>query len=325
MHDFTSEKIIERGRSCLASAAYAMLSTADQLGEEFVSACNLLHQCAGRVIVSGIGKSGLVGQKIAATLNSTGTSATYLHATDAVHGDSGTIQPGDVALLISKSGVGETFELLIPILRSKGVPYILMTQSKGVSPLASDAALVLQLPQFAEADGHDIVPTSSTSVQMSLGDALAVVLMEMKGFSPEDFAIHHPGGSLGRKLLLRAKDLIQVPNGATVKSDETFHNILLKIAEGRQGAVVVTEGILVLGIITDGDIRRSLMNQQDLIHSIAREIMTPNPVTAHKDLKALALIELIQQKSISQIVVVGDQSEYLGMVHFHDLVKAGLM
>ncbi len=302
------------------------LSEAIAATPDFARCVASILQASGRVVVTGIGKSAIVAQKIVATLNSTGQPAVFLHAADAIHGDIGTIQPNDQVICISKSGDTPEIKVLVPLLRQFGNQLTAITANAD-SFLAKNANFLLLTPILQEADPNNLAPTASTTAQMALGDALAVALLEQRGFSSDDFAKFHPGGALGRQLYLRVHDLYGGHGRPLVLTTAVLHEILLEISAKRLGATMVaaTDG-QVTGIITDGDLRRMLQRTDVPLDALtAADIQTANPTSITPDALAVDALALMRAKSISQLPVVDEQGQYLGMVHLHDLVREGII
>lgn len=293
---------------------------------EFVQVVQRLSKCQGRLVVTGVGKSAIVGQKIVATLNSTGTPALFLHAADAIHGDLGMIQQDDFVLCISKSGETAELKVLVPLLRGLGNLLIAMVSKEG-SFLAKAANYVLKAPVEKEADPNNLAPTASTTAQMALGDALATSLLALKGFTPQDFAQFHPGGSLGKQLYLRVHDLYPLNEKPMVQADANLRATILEMTSKRLGAaVVINEKEEILGIITDGDLRRMLERESDTSHIRASDLMSLQPKTIGPDEMAFKALNTMRQHSISQLIVQDEQSnKYLGIIHLHDLIREGLV
>ena len=319
----SAESILLRGTQTLRLEAEAINRLADQLGTPFVDVINLILKTSGRVVLTGVGKSADVGRKIVATLNSTGSPALFVHAGDAVHGDLGVIQEGDVVICLSKSGRSAEMTALTPLLKQHGHTIVGVT---GVadSPLAKQSDIVLIAGVDAEACPYDLAPTTSTAVQMALGDALAMCLMEAKGFGAEDFAKFHPGGALGRRLTVTLHDLIDPERRPSVRVDAHIQDVLLSMTAGRYGATaIVGSESNIVGIITDGDLRRALV-VGNAINSIAEEIMTPKPFAIVGTELAAHAAKMIEEKGISQVIVTNENGDYTGMVHLHDLVREGI-
>jgi arabinose-5-phosphate isomerase len=318
-------EILDKAREVIRIEADAVAALESRINADFAAAVDLLFNCKGRVIVSGIGKSGIIAQKVAATLSSTGTAAIFLHAAEAAHGDLGMVMPGDVVICISKSGSTEEFYTLVPILKRLATPIIAMTGNHH-SPLAERADVVLDISVEKEACPHDLAPTASTTAALAMGDALAVALVEKRHFSRDDFAMRHPSGSLGKKLFLRIDDLMYSGDKiATVGETATLDDVILEITRKRFGGtcVLTAEGKLA-GIITDGDLRRLLKNRHSIDGLIARDLMTRNPKTVHVETMAAQVLEIMEEHDIMQMVIVDAEHRPQGMVHLHDLLKAGI-
>lgn len=317
--------ILNKAREVIRIEAEAVAALENRLDASFERAVDLLFNCKGRVIVCGIGKSGIIAQKIAATLSSTGTAAIFLHAAEAAHGDLGMVMPGDVVICISKSGSSEEFYTLVPILKRLETPIIAMTGNQH-SPLAERAEVVLDISVAKEACPHDLAPTASTTAALVMGDALAVALVEKRHFSREDFALRHPSGALGKKLFLRIDDVMYAGDKiATVGENATIDEAILEITRKRFGGTCVlsADGKLA-GIITDGDLRRLLKDRRFRDDLVARDIMTRAPKTVHLGTLAAQVLEIMEEHDIMQMVVVDAEHRPQGMVHLHDLLKAGI-
>ena len=291
-----------------------------RLDERFTQAVRLLADASGRVIVSGVGKSGLIARKLAATLTSTGTAAAYLHPVDSLHGDLGLVGRSDVAIVLSKSGESEELFGLVGSLQRMGVPIIAITGAME-STLARVAAVSLDGSVVEEACPHDLAPTTSTTVALALGDALAVALLELKGFRREDFAALHPGGSLGRKLLLRVRDVMVHP-GHLLAPDATMRHAVVSLAHDRGLAIVVDDGRL-SGVLTTGDLTRLAERDPDFLARAVKGIMTLTPRTASPDELAAAAVGTMERHGVIALPVVDPNGAVLGAVHLHDLMRAG--
>lgn len=304
--------------------ADAVRQLAAQLDDRFDQAIDCLAACKGRIIISGIGKSAIIAQKIVATLNSTGTPAAFLHAADAIHGDLGMVQQDDVAIIISKSGESPEIKVLVPLIRNFGNRLIAITGNTG-SYLARKSDFVLNTTVEQEACPNNLAPTTSTTAQMVIGDVIAVCLMEKRGFAMEDFAKLHPGGTLGKKLYLRVADLYIDHEKPEVKTEQTVKEVIMEMTRKRLGVTGVTgaDGKLV-GIITDGDLRRMLEKSDSIQNITARDIMTQNPKTISPSEMAVHALDVMRRNSITQLVVAENEA-YLGILHLHDLVKEGLI
>lgn len=306
-----------------AEALFALADSLDVTGD-FQACVETIHTCTGRLILTGIGKSAIVAQKIVATLNSTGQPALFLHAADALHGDLGMIQPADVVLCLSKSGESAEIKVLVPLLRNFGNCLIAMTANRQ-STLARQADFVLWTPVEQEADPNNLAPTVSTTAQMALGDALAVALLALRGFSADDFAKFHPGGALGKQLYLRVRELYPLHERPVVQADAPLRDVIVEISSKRLGATAVLDDAgTLLGVITDGDLRRMLERSADFSSVTARNIMTPTPRTIGPDALAVDALALMRRHAITQLLVL-ENGEYRGIVHLHDLVREGLV
>ena len=313
-------------RRTLAIEADALTKLAASIGEDFRRCVEAVHQKQGRIIVTGVGKTALVAQKIVATLNSTGSPSFFLHAADAIHGDIGMVQSSDTVLALSRSGETTEIEVLSLLVRNLGNTLIAMT-SAAESTLAHRADHLLLVPFEREADPNGLAPTTSTTLMMAMGDALATALLALKGFSIADFARFHPGGSLGKKLYLRVSDLYPRNAKPVIQPTSSLKDTLLAMTSGRLGATAVVDPTTqqLLGVITDGDIRRLLNKRSDIDRVRAHEIMTPAPKFAHPDELAVHAATLMQDSGISQLIVLSEQGTYLGMVHLHDIFREGLV
>lgn len=294
------------------------------IDSSFVRAVEIIHGSKGRVIVSGIGKSAVIAQKIVATFNSTGTPAIFMHAADAIHGDLGMIQPDDTVIIISKSGESAEIKVLIPFIKNFGNPVIAIC-GNAASYLAMHADCFINSTVEKEACPNNLAPTTSTTAQLVMGDALAVCLLSLKGFTAQDFARFHPGGALGKQLYLRVSDLSKANARPEVNINSSVREVIYEITSKRLGAAVVTDEMgAIVGIITDGDIRRMLEKNESPSALKASDILTTHPKTIEESELAAAALELMRQHDITQLVVVSD-GKYAGMVHLHDLVREGLI
>ncbi len=319
-------EILQIARKTLEIEARTLMAMADQLDDslDFKALVEALAASKGRLIVTGIGKSAIVAQKIVATLNSTGTPSLFLHAADAIHGDLGMIQPDDYVLCISKSGETPEIKVLVPLLKNFGNPLVAMTANKE-SSLAVQADYLLWTPIEREADPNNLAPTASTTAQMALGDALAIALLSQKGFSPDDFAKFHPGGALGKQLYLRVKDLSKLHPKPVVSALATLPEIIMEITSKRLGATaVIDEQGALLGIITDGDLRRMLQKSIDYSQIKATDILCATPKFIQANDLAVEALSMLRTYAITQLVVL-DGSEYVGMIHLHDLIREGIV
>ena len=318
------KNIIEIGKNTIRMEAASVAALEDLLDEQFEKAVRLLFECKGRVVVSGIGKSAIIAQKIVATLNSTGTPSIFLHAADAIHGDLGMVQESDVVMIISKSGESPEVKMLLSFIRSFGNPLIGVVGNMQ-SVLAKQSTVVLNTSITQEACLNNLAPTSSTTVQMVMGDALAVTLMEMRGFDSEDFARYHPGGTLGKKLYLRVQDLYVLNDKPRVDAGTTLREVIIEITSKRLGATAVTDkdGIL-LGVITDGDLRR-MLEKRGLPEAVtAKDIMTLHPKTVEAEALAIEALDLMRVHDITRLVVTNGK-QYLGFIDLNNLIREGII
>lgn len=294
------------------------------VNDDFEKAIRTIANCKGRTVISGVGKSAVIAQKIVATLNSTGSPAVFMHAADAIHGDLGIIQEEDVVLIISKSGNSPEIKVLVPLIKNFGNTLIGMVGNID-SFLAKQSDIVMNTTVEQEACPNNLAPTTSTTAQLVMGDALAVTLMELKGFGSDDFARFHPGGTLGKKLYLRVADLYVINEKPKVFPSQSLKEVIIEITKKRLGATaVVDEQNNLLGIITDGDLRRMLEKNGDLEKKSAKEIMTITPKTISPEALAVEALDLMRNKEITQLVVV-DNGKYSGIIHLHDLIREGLI
>jgi len=316
------EQALARGRQVLEQEAAAVAALAQRLDRRFAEAVELLAGCRGRIVVSGVGKSGVIARKIAATLTSTGTPANYLHAVDSVHGDLGIVGRDDVAILISKSGESDELFPLVGFLKRLGVPVIAITGGLQ-STLARHADVALDAAITAEACPLDLAPTTSTTVALALGDALAVALFEAKGFKAEDFARLHPGGALGRRLLLLVGDVMVTRNLPTLRAGATMRECVLLLAERRGTAVVVDEAGIVEGVVTAGDLTRLMERRPDFLEVPVSEVMTRTPKLTRPEELGSTAVNRLEKHGIMAMPVVNDRGVLVGVVHLHDLMRAG--
>lgn len=316
--------IIELAKNTILQESESIKKLASYIDQDFEKVVKTIFDSKGRVIITGIGKSANIAQKIVATLNSTGTPAIFMHAADAIHGDLGIIQDEDVIICISKSGNTPEIKVLVPLIKSRGNTLIGMV-SNADSFLGKQSDLVLKSTVDKEACPNNLAPTSSTTAQLVIGDALAVCLLEYRGFSSDDFAKFHPGGALGKKLYMRVSDLYKNNEVPKVTQDENVKNVIIEISSKRLGATVVLgDSNKILGIITDGDIRRMLQKYESFDNLKAKDIMSENPKTVHKDELAINAFHLMESNNITQLVVV-NKEKYIGMVHLHDILREGIV
>ncbi|MDO4905773.1 MAG: KpsF/GutQ family sugar-phosphate isomerase [Lautropia sp.] len=322
--EISDERLIERARQVLSTEADAILHLSHTIDHRFGEACRLILACQGRVIVSGMGKSGHVARKIAATLASTGTPAFFVHPGEASHGDLGMVTPQDVFVALSNSGRTDELLTIVPQVKRQGAGLIAMTGDPE-SPLAGYADIHLYAGALKEACPLNLAPTASTTAALALGDALAVALLEARGFGSEDFARSHPGGSLGRKLLTHVGDIMRSGGELpTCRPDALFTDALLEISHKRMGMVAVLDGQgRIAGIFTDGDLRRVFGRKQlDLMHLTIGEVMTPDPIHIAPEALAVEAVRIMESRRISQILVADAGRHLVGALHFHDLLTA---
>ncbi len=290
--------------------------------DEFVNVVESLLHLKGRLIITGIGKSANIAQKLVATFNSTGQPAIFMHAADAIHGDLGNIQKEDMVLCISKSGDSPEIKMLLPLVKSMGNKIVGMV-SNMQSFLALKSDMLLKTPIIKEACPNNLAPTTSTTAQLAMGDAVAVALMECRGFSASDFARYHPGGALGKKLYLRAGDLLSANSSPSVSPQTSIPEVIVVISAARLGATAVLDNSRLVGIITDGDIRRMLQNNIEFKNLVAQNIMGHAPKTIERDALAVEAFQLMESHNITQLIVT-QENKYLGIIHLHDILKEGI-
>lgn len=317
-------EILETARETIKIEHQAISRLLEAIDDDFAQIVQLIYGSAGRLVITGIGKSALVGQKIVATLNSTGTPALFMHAADAIHGDLGMIQESDILLCISKSGETAEIKALVPLIKQLQVPLIALVANKD-SYLGKHANWILHTPMEKEADPNNLAPTTSTTLQMVMGDALATALLKAKGFTPNDFAQFHPGGALGKQLYLKVADLFPNNEKPSVQAHTDIRSLILEITSKRLGcAVVVDEKEQILGIVTDGDLRRMLEQHKDTSNLTAGDIMSSAPKTTPTDTLAVKALNIMRTNSISQLIITEDGA-YKGIVHLHDLIREGII
>ncbi len=317
---------IESAKRTIEIERDAINDLIDRIGSPFEQACEQIRQCQGRVVVTGMGKSGHIANKIAATLASTGTPAFFVHPGEASHGDLGMITPQDVVLAISNSGNTSEIATILPLIKRMGAPLISMTGNPE-SILAKQANINLDISIRQEACPLGLAPTSSTTVTLVMGDALAVALLEAKGFSAEDFAFSHPGGSLGRKLLLKVADIMHTGDRIpSVQSGTSLSEGLLEIsAKGLGMTAILDDGQKLVGLFTDGDLRRAFDQRLDIMHTSIDQVMTRNCKTIAADVLAVEALNLMEQNKITGLLVTDDQHHVIGVIHMHDLLRAGVI
>ncbi len=301
----------------------AVKSLYNSINDDFLSTVDTIYNSKGRVIITGIGKSANIANKIVSTLNSTGTPAIFMHAADAIHGDLGIVCKDDVVICISKSGNTPEIKVLIPLLKRGHNPLIAITGNTN-SFLATSADLVLNTSVSREACPNNLAPTASTTAQLVMGDMLAVCLLEKRGFSSQDFAKYHPGGSLGKRLYLTVKEMAMENERPEVTANTSIPELIIEISSKRLGVAVVTENNKIIGVITDGDLRRMLENNRDFSNLKASDIMTRNPRSISCDILAVEALEIMKKNNITQLIVI-DSDQYLGVVHMHDILKEGII
>ena len=315
--------IIANAKQTILAESKAISRVAELVDMNFENAINCIYNSKGRVIITGIGKSANIATKIVATFNSTGTPAVFMHAADAIHGDLGNVLEDDVVICISKSGNTPEIKVLLPLIKNYGNKVIAITGNVD-SFLGTSADFVLNTYVEKEACPNNLAPTTSTTAQLVMGDALAVCLLDIKGFTSKDFAKYHPGGALGKRLYLRVSDLIKNNELPKVNKNDSVAKVIVEISEKRLGVTAVIENDIIVGIITDGDIRRMLTKTTQIENFTAKDIMGKNPKTIHSDAMAIEALEALENDSITQILAVDDNNNYAGVVHLHDLIKEGI-
>ncbi|WP_188465367.1 KpsF/GutQ family sugar-phosphate isomerase [Bizionia arctica] len=315
--------IINTAKQTIEMESKAIFNLSSYINEEFAATVELIYNSKGRVIITGIGKSAIIATKIVATLNSTGTPAVFMHAADAIHGDLGLILQDDVVICISKSGNTPEIKVLVPLIKNAKNKMIAITGNKD-SFLGKQADYVLNAYVEKEACPHNLAPTTSTTAQLVMGDALAICLLELRGFSSKDFAKYHPGGALGKKLYLRVSDMSEVNQKPSVSLETGIKDIIIEITEKMLGVTAVVEDGKILGIITDGDLRRMLSKTDDFRNLTAKDIMSGKPKRIDSNAMAVDAMELMEKYGISQLLVE-HKGRYAGVVHVHDLIKEGIL
>ena len=318
-----TNSILKTAKDTIDIESQAIANLSNLLNEDFANATQLIYSSKGRVIITGIGKSAIIANKIVSTLNSTGTPAIFMHAADAIHGDLGLILEDDVVVCISKSGNTPEIKVLVPLIKNGPNKMIAITGNKD-SFLGQQADFVLNTFVDKEACPNNLAPTTSTTAQLVIGDALAICLLELRGFSKTDFAKYHPGGALGKKLYLRVNDLSSVNQKPKVSLDTNVKQIIIEITEKMLGVTAVVEDTNIIGIITDGDLRRMLSKTKDFTNLSAKDIMSKNPKTIEASAMAVDAMELMEKHGISQLLVE-EEGLYAGVVHLHDLIKEGIL
>ena len=315
-------QILETAQSVIRLESEIIAELSGKLNEDFANAVTLILSSEGRVIVAGVGKSANIASKIVATFNSTGQPAIFLHAADAIHGDLGNIQKNDVVICISKSGNTEEIKYLLPLIKNMGNKIIAICGNKD-SYLANETDYLLDATVKKEACPHNLAPTSSTTAQLVLGDALAICLLESKNFTDKDFARFHPGGVLGKKLFLKVNDITKNNETPSVQPNESIANVIIEISKKRLGATAVLDAKQLLGIITDGDLRRMLEKGKNIDQLLAKDIMNKNPKTISVSALAIDALKMMEEHNISQLIAVNEGS-YVGIIHIHDILKEGI-
>ncbi|HUH51027.1 MAG TPA: KpsF/GutQ family sugar-phosphate isomerase [Flavobacterium sp.] len=317
------QTILTTAKKSLQSQSNSISKLIDLLDDNFTKTVELILHTKGKTIVTGIGKSAIIAQKIVATLNSTGTPAQFLHASEAIHGDLGMIQADDVVICISKSGNSPEIKVLAPIVKNFGNTLIAITGNTE-SFLGKQADFVLNTFVESESCPNNVAPTNSTTAQLVMGDALAICLMQERGFTANDFAKYHPGGALGKKLLFRVKDMLDTENRPQVSPEVNVKEAIVEISQKRLGVTAVVENQKLIGIITDGDIRRMLEKQDSFVGLSARDIMSKNPKTIALDAMVVDALNMMENNAITQLIVTEDNT-YKGIIHLHDILKEGIV
>ncbi len=319
----SKKAIVSHAKKTIIDESLAISKLANFVDESFAEAVELIYNSKGRVIITGIGKSAIIANKIVATLNSTGTPSVFMHAADAIHGDLGLVLKDDTVICISKSGNTPEIKVLIPLIKKAKNSLIAITGNKK-SILAKQADFIFNSYVEKEACPNNLAPTTSTTAQLVIGDALAVCLLKIRGFSSNDFAKYHPGGALGKKLFLSVMDLIALNEKPAVSPNSDIKDVIIEISEKRLGVTAVTENNKIVGIITDGDLRRMLANTEDFSKLSAKDIMNKSPKTIDVNAMAIEAMELMESNEISQLLVKVNEN-YAGVVHLHDLIKEGII
>ena len=318
----TNKNIIEIAKDSFENQGKSILSLGQYLTKDFEDTVNTIHSSSGRVIVSGIGKSAIIGMKIVATLNSTGTPAIFMHAAEAIHGDLGVVQNNDTVILISKSGNTPEIKNLVPFLKERSICLVSIT-SNSSSFLAKNSNFFLSCYVEKEACLNNLAPTTSTTAQLVIGDALAICLSNLNGFSPNDFAKHHPGGMLGKKLFLKVSEIVDKNLKPELSENDDFKTVIDVTSKNLLGAAVVTLNKKAIGIITDGDIRRVFSKNHNIEHFNAKNLMSLNPQKISSDTLASKALEIMNEHKITQLVVE-DDNKYMGLIHMHNIINEGL-
>ena len=319
----SKKAIVSHAKKTIIDESLAISKLADFVDESFAEAVELIYNSKGRVVITGIGKSAIIANKIVATLNSTGTPSVFMHAADAIHGDLGLVLKEDVVICISKSGNTPEIKVLIPLLK-KAKNILIAITGNMKSMLAEQADFIFNSYVQQEACPNNLAPTTSTTAQLVIGDALAVCLLEIRGFSSDDFAKYHPGGALGKKLFLSVKELLELNEKPAVSLNSGIKEVIIEISKKRLGVTAVTENNKIVGIITDGDLRRMLANTEDFSKLYAKDIMSKAPRTINVSAMAIEAMGIMESNEISQLLVQ-DNEQYAGVIHLHDLIKEGII
>lgn len=319
----STRTILDLAKKTIETERDAISHLVTLINDDFAKSVNCILESKGRVIISGIGKSAIIASKIVATLNSTGTPAIFMHAGDAIHGDLGTIQDNDVVICISKSGSTPEIKMLVPLIK-RGKNKLIALTGNVDSFLANQSDYVLNTFVAEEACPNGLAPTTSTTAQLVIGDALAIVLLELRGFSSSDFAKYHPGGTLGKRLYLRVADLVKNNKAPNVQKDTEVKKVIVEISENMLGVTAVLDGDNIVGVVTDGDIRRMLNNHDNIKGLTAADIMSTSPKTIEMNTLAIKALELMQQKGISQLLAI-ENGKYSGVIHLHNLINEGII
>ncbi|MFI2742389.1 SIS domain-containing protein [Zhouia sp. PK063] len=319
----TLQEVIQIAKQTIEIQSAAILNLSNYIDDDFALAVDYIYKSKGRVIITGVGKSALIANKIVATLNSTGTPAVFMHAADAIHGDLGTIQQDDTVICISKSGNTPEIKVLVPLIKNGSNKLIAITANKN-SFLANQSNFILNAYVEKEACPNNLAPTTSTTAQLVIGDALAICLLKMRGFSAQDFAKYHPGGALGKKLYLRVSDIVHANLKPQVQEETDVKKVIVEISEKLLGVTAVTENDKIIGIITDGDIRRMLNKHDNIANLKAKDIMSYNPKKIDSSALAVDALEIMENNSITQLLVE-ENGKFAGVIHLHDLIKEGIL
>jgi arabinose-5-phosphate isomerase len=321
----TDNEIIKTGKNVIRIEADAVAHLEESINKDFVKAVDTIFKAKGRVVLTGMGKSGLIARKVVATLNSTGTAAIYMHPTDGLHGDLGMVRKEDVVIIISKSGSTDEISKLLPMFKRLGVKLIAMSGNPD-SSLVKESDIFLNISVKEEACPHDLAPTSSTTATVVMGDALSVALLQKRGFTAEDFALLHPGGSLGKRLSLKIDEIMTKGDGIPiVRENSSIKDIILEMTSKRLGTTcVVNKDGKLSGVITDGDLRRLLEKTMDVKNLVATDIMSKNPKVTDKDYLASFALQIMESHKITSLIVADREKKPIGIIHLHDLLKLGL-